>query len=190
MWDISIFGHELYYVLLWFIVYSVLGWAVESIYMSICNRKLTNRGFARGPFCPIYGVGALTVYFALGAYSDNKIILFILGAIFATAIEFITALIMQHIFGEIWWDYHDKPFNYKGILCLESTIAWGFYTIILFMVLQNMVMDIVKAVPVHIGRIGGSILLFLFFVDFATTLYKEKKKTFQQWKQHIIERFL
>ena len=57
-----IFGYDFYHVLLWFLAYSMLGWLVESIYMSICNRKLTNRGFARGPICPIYGVGALTVF--------------------------------------------------------------------------------------------------------------------------------
>ena len=47
---------DLYHFVQWFIIYSFLGWLVESIYMSICNRKLTNRGFAFSPFCPIYGV--------------------------------------------------------------------------------------------------------------------------------------
>ena len=56
MWNRVIFGYDFYHVLLWFLAYSMLGWLVESIYMSICNRKLTNRGFARGPICPIYGV--------------------------------------------------------------------------------------------------------------------------------------
>jgi len=175
MWDKVIFQEEVYNIVLWFLTYSILGWLVESIYMSICNHRLTNRGFARGPFCPIYGVGALTVYFALRAFCDNKILLFICGSIFATAIEFFTALIMQKIFGEIWWDYHDKPFNYKGILCLESSIAWGFYTIVLFVFLQNTVVDIVKAVPVRVGRIGGGILLVAFGIDFLVALYKEKR---------------
>ena len=64
-WNNEILGRNSYQVLLWFVAYSVLGWFVESVYMSICNRKITNRGFVRGPMCPIYGFGALTVFFIL-----------------------------------------------------------------------------------------------------------------------------
>lgn len=67
IWTKSMFGIDLYHVTQWFLVYSILGWVVESIYMSICNRRLTNRGFVRGPFCPIYGVGALSVFFSAEA---------------------------------------------------------------------------------------------------------------------------
>jgi len=194
MWNKVILGEEIYNIILWFLTYSMLGWIVESIYMSVCNRKITNRGFARGPFCPIYGVGALTVYFALRAYCDNKILLFICGSMFATLIEFVTAMIMQKIFGEIWWDYHNKPFNYKGILCLESSIAWGFYTIALFVFLQNFVVDLVKAVPVRIGRIGGSVLMIIFLVDFLSSLHKEKQEDINRmwngWKERLTDRFL
>ena len=103
-WNKVIFGWSAYHVVLWFLVYSIMGWIVESIYMSVCNRKLTNRGFAKGPYCPIYGVGALTVFFVLRPYSQNPFTLFVLGMVLATAIEFLTALIMNKIFGEIWWD--------------------------------------------------------------------------------------
>lgn len=175
MWNRMIFGNDLYHVVLWFLMYSVLGWIVESIYMSICNRKLTNRGFSKSPLCPIYGVGALTVYFLLSPYSHNRVLLFFLGAILATAIEWITARIMEKLFGEIWWNYTDKPFNYKGILCLESTLAWGLYTLILFGVLHGFVERIVNAIPFRIGRIAGAVLILIYTVDFVRTFYREKK---------------
>ena len=54
-WTRGILGTDLYHIVQWFLIYSMLGWLVESIYMSVCNRKLTNRGFMRGPMCPIYG---------------------------------------------------------------------------------------------------------------------------------------
>ena len=149
-WNRMILGFDSYHVILWFLLYSILGWIVESIYMSICNRKLTNRGFAKGPFCPIYGVGALTVYFVLRPYSSNGFLLFLLGSLLATALELLTGIIMKRIFGEIWWDYHEKPFNYKGILCLESSIAWGFYTLFLFLFLQRFVEGVVAPPsPLH-----------------------------------------
>ena len=154
-WNRMILGFDSYHVILWFLLYSILGWIVESIYMSICNRKLTNRGFAKGPFCPIYGVGALTVYFVLRPYSSNGFLLFLLGSLLATALELLTGIIMKRIFGEIWWDYHEKPFNYKGILCLESSIAWGFYTLFLFLFLQRFVEGVVARIPFLVGKIVG-----------------------------------
>lgn len=123
MWRMDFLGTDLYYVILWFFLYSFLGWAVESAYMSFCSRRWTNRGFMFGPLCPIYGVGALTVYFMLRGISHNYILLYVVGCIVPTALEFLTAQIMLLIFGEVWWDYTEKPFNYRGILCLESTLV-------------------------------------------------------------------
>lgn len=176
MWSRTLFGFDSYHVILWFLTYSILGWAVESFYMSICNRKLTNRGFSRGPICPIYGVGALTVFILLRPYSHNKILLFIMGSFLATLIEYITALLMNRLFGEIWWDYKDKPFNYKGILCLESSIAWGVYTVILFVFLQGFVEGIVNRIPFAIGRILGGLIIFAVVIDYIIVLRHEMKE--------------
>ena len=196
-WNKVIFGIDAYEVVMWFLTYSMMGWLVESIYMSICNRRLTNRGFARGPFCPIYGFGALTVFFLLRPYSDNNILLFFMGSLCATALEFVTAVVMKKVFGQIWWDYNEKPFNYKGIICLESSIAWGFYTIFLFMFLQNLVAGIVALIPVRIGRIVGNAILALYIMDFSSTLYREKKedipdkvaRQIEQVKEKILRNF-
>lgn len=179
-WNKIILGIDAYELIMWFLMYSMMGWLVESIYMSICNKKLTNRGFARGPFCPIYGVGALSVYFILRPYSYNNILLFLLGSLCATTLEFLTAILMKKIFGDFWWDYNEKPFNYKGIICLESSIAWGFYTVFLFMFLQNIVAGLVAAIPRPLGRMAGSLIMVVFFLDFATSLYREKHNEQEQ----------
>lgn len=179
-WNRIIFGIDGYEVVMWFLTYSMMGWLVESIYMSFCNHKITNRGFAKGPFCPIYGFGALTVFFILRPYSDNSILLFFLGSFLATTLEFLTALVMKHIFGEIWWDYHEKPFNYRGIICLESSIAWGFYTLFLFMFLQNIVAAFVAMIPVRAGRTIGNLILIGYIMDFSATIYRQKKENLQE----------
>lgn len=193
MWNRVIFGYDFYHVLLWFLAYSMLGWLVESIYMSICNRKLTNRGFARGPICPIYGVGALTVFFLLKPYSDNLWKLFFFGSLLATTLEYFTAVLMNKIFGEIWWDYTDKPFNYKGILCLESSIAWGFYTIGLFVFLHKFVEGFVNGIPMMAGKALGGFLAVLFTLDFANAFYREKQEALPKQliriREGILNRF-
>lgn len=179
-WNRIIFGIDGYEVVMWFLTYSMMGWLVESIYMSFCNHKITNRGFAKGPFCPIYGFGALTVFFILRPYSDNSILLLFLGSFLATTLEFLTALVMKRIFGEIWWDYHEKPFNYRGIICLESSIAWGFYTLFLFMFLQNIVAAFVAMIPVRAGRVIGNLILIGYIMDFSATIYRQKKENLRE----------
>ena len=179
-WNRIIFGIDGYEVVMWFLTYSMMGWLVESIYMSFCNHKITNRGFAKGPFCPIYGFGALTVFFVLRPYSDNSILLFFLGSFLATTLEFLTALVMKRIFGEIWWDYHEKPFNYRGIICLESSIAWGVYTLFLFMFLQNIVAAFVAMIPARAGRVIGNLILIGYIMDFSATIYRQKKENLQE----------
>ena len=179
-WNRIIFGIDGYEVVMWFLTYSMMGWLVESIYMSFCNHKITNRGFAKGPFCSIYGFGALTVFFILRPYSDNSILLFFLGSFLATTLEFLTALVMKRIFGEIWWDYHEKPFNYRGIICLESSIAWGFYTLFLFMFLQNIVAAFVAMIPVRAGRAIGNLILIGYIMDFSATIYRQKKENLRE----------
>ncbi len=192
-WNKVIFGWSVYHVVLWFLTYSILGWIVESIYMSICNRKITNRGFTKGPMCPIYGFGALTVFFLLKPYSDNPIRLFFMGMFLATALEFITARIMQRVFGEIWWDYREKPFNYQGIICLESSVAWGFYTVGLFLFLHNIVVNMVDSLPLLAGKVIGSVILILYMLDFMMAMYREKKDDLPdrvaEWKDNLLERF-
>ena len=128
-----------YRIIFSFVVYSILGWFVESCYMSLCNRKLTNRGFAKSPFCPIYGFGAVMGLFILSLFEGHYIKLYLCSAVMATLFEFLVGKVMLRLFGMLWWDYTQKPFNYKGIICIESTVAWGFYGIIVVKFLNDLV---------------------------------------------------
>lgn len=178
MWSRQFFGVDAYHLIQWFLVYSILGWMVESIYMSFCNRRWTNRGFVKGPFCPIYGFGALGVYFLLRPFDGHYIALYILGALIATFFEFLVAKVMQHLFGAVWWDYEDKPFNYQGIVCLESTLAWGLYTILMFGFLHRMVDRLVNAYPYRVGIFVVNLAFVAFAIDLARSLHAAKKDKF------------
>lgn len=172
IWDMPFLGTDIdvYHVVHCLLIYSILGWVVESVYMSICNRKLTNRGFIHGPMCPIYGVGAMSVYFILRPLEGNLVALYFCGAFLATLLEYVTAIVMQKIFGCIWWDYNEKPFNYKGILCLESTIAWGFYTLFLFLFLHKWVNAFMGLYSRTTGIAISIVLIIYYAIDFTVSL--------------------
>ncbi len=167
MWEYRIAGIELYYIINWFIIYSILGWIWETCYMSIKEKRLVNRGYVVGPVCTIYGVGAVSLYLLFRPISSDYFVLFFGGAIIATVIEYITAVLMEYIFHTSWWDYTEQKFNYKGRICLSSTIAWGAGSVILFTLLQPLVEKIVSLYSVKAGIIGISIGIILYFVDFT-----------------------
>ena len=167
MWIEEIAGYDFYHLISCFFLFSILGWMVESIYMSLCNKKLTNRGFMTGPFCPIYGVGAVVGYIVLHPLADNVILLYIVGAVLATVFEFLVAKLMLRLFGEVWWDYNEKPYNYKGLVCLESTIAWGFYAVIIITFLFDKVINIVDSYPVPWGMRTIAFIFVMALFDFG-----------------------
>jgi len=150
----------------------MLGWLTESIYMSICNRKITNRGFAKGPFCPIYGFGGVVGYLILHPLEGKYIELYLAGAVIATLFEFLVGKLMLAVFGELWWDYNEKPFNYKGIVCLESTIAWGFYAVVIIMFLNARIMDFIDRYPYKMGTRVCTVLGLIAFFDLTFHLFR------------------
>lgn len=166
MWTRELLRIDYYHLIAAFVVYSMLGWMVESIYMSFCNRKLTNRGFAKVPFCPIYGFGAVLGYLLLSPLRGNIITLFLVGAVLATVFEFLVGKLMLRLFGELWWDYNDKPYNYKGIICLESTIAWGVYAIIIVTFLHSRVIGFINRYERGIGMRVCGVILFIVIIDY------------------------
>ena len=196
MWTKELLGTDVYHLVAAFVMYSMMGWLVESIYMSFCNRKLTNRGFGKGPFCPIYGFGAVIGYLILCPLKGQYVKLYVSGAILATAFEFLVGCSMIRFLGQLWWDYNEKPFNYKGIICLESTIAWGFYAVGIVQFLQRIVYHMIDRVDFALGVRLIKIILFGVAVDYMIQLLrvfqidlKEKKNNVKERCQSFIARW-
>lgn len=169
------------------IIYSAVGWLVESIYMSICNRKITNRGFAKLPLCPIYGFGAVLGYILLHSLSEHLLALYIVGAVIATVFEFFVGQLMIRFLHQLWWDYNEKPFNYKGIICLESTIAWGFYAIIIVRYLNGIVVSWANMIPRKFGIVMCTVVVFAYMFDFFYHVLDALDISLREYRTKIVE---
>ena len=189
MWIGGILGNDVYHLLAAFCIYSILGWFVESVYMSFCNRRLTNRGFAKGPFCPIYGIGALAGYFLLRPFAGNPVMLYLAGAFTATVFEYMVGRLMLRLFGEVWWDYREKPFNYQGIICLESTIACGFYAVIIIGYLHQAVMDVASWYTYGPGLWVLKAIIFIFTIDFLHHLLAALHFNVTDQRDRLVEKY-
>ncbi len=133
--------------LFFFYFYCFFGWIFESSFVSIKSRKFVNRGFMRGPFLPIYGSGAIMMLVVSMPFQDNILLTYIAGCIGATALELVTGVLMESLFKVRYWDYSNQRFNYKGHICLSSTIAWGFLTILMTEVVHRGVEQAVSLIP-------------------------------------------
>lgn len=189
MWTSEIFGTDVYHLVSAFLIYSILGWFVESIYMSICNRKLTNRGFAKGPFCPIYGFGGVVGYLLLHPLAGNYVKLYLVGAILATVFEFAVGKLMIKLFGELWWDYNDKPCNYKGIICLESTIAWGFYAVFIIRYLNSKVIGFIDYYSYEMGLRACKLIAVIALADFVYHLFAALHIDLRKYPEMLADKY-
>ncbi len=189
MWTKELLGTDVYHLVACFIIYSMLGWLLESIYMSICNHKLTNRGFAFSPFCPIYGVGAVTGYLFLHPFASSIIKLYLIGAVSATIFEFLVGKLMLRVFGELWWDYNEKPLNYKGIICAESTIAWGFYAVGIILYLNSFVIKFINYHDMSKGIMLCRFILLVFTIDFVYHLIQALGINIRKYGEKMHEKY-
>ena len=167
MWEMKILGVDLYHVLAWFWLYSFCGWIWESSYVSIRQKKLVNRGFVNGPLLTLYGTGAVMVYLILRPFEANVWALYFGGVIVATVLEYVTGVLMETIFHAHWWDYSNQKFNFQGKICLSSSIAWGFFTLGLFYILQPIAVKVVNLVSDTTGEIIVSVVTVCYLVDFG-----------------------
>lgn len=142
-----IFGLPITFILLDFYVLAFFGWLYESGFVSIRDRKLTNRGFLIGPIIPLYGMGAVVVYLLLRPFSHIPSLLYFMGMIIATAVEYIASWILEKAFHTQWWDYSQEPYNFRGRIALIPSMFWGVLSLLLFDVLQPAAAAIIDLVP-------------------------------------------
>ena len=161
-----------YIYFLYFVVYSFLGWICETTYCAIIDKQYVNRGFLNGPFCPIYGVGALIVIMVLTPVADNIILLFLCGMIFTSILEYITGFLLEVLFDLKWWDYSDYKFNIQGRVCLLNSILFGVLSVITVNYINPSITKLIENIPVNISLGTCVILIICFLFDTTITVYK------------------
>lgn len=152
------------WVLLFFF-YCFCGWVWESCYVSLCQRHWVNRGFLRGPLLPIYGSGAIIILFVTLPVAGNLWLVWLFGMLAATALEYVTGATMEALFKVRYWDYSKQKFNLNGHICLSSSIAWGFFSILLVRFIHPPIGRLLADVPVWLVDPLALVLTAVFTVD-------------------------
>ncbi len=117
-------------IMAYFIIYSFFGWVMESVLKTYAQKKPVNSGFLYGPFCPIYGFGAVFMFLCLNRFENNILLLFIIAFFTLSLWEYAVGVLLEKLFHTKYWDYSEKKFNIKGRVCLMNSLFWGFLGVI------------------------------------------------------------
>ena len=117
--------------MMFFFVYCFFGWCIESTIVSINKRQLVNRGFLQIPMLPLYGTGAVLILLLTIPVKETLWLVYLVGAIGATILEYFTGLVMESLFKMKYWDYSNQKFQLHGRICLTSSLFWGVLSVAL-----------------------------------------------------------
>lgn len=153
-----------------FMIYSFFGWVMEMIVCSIYDKKVVNRGFLIGPYCPIYGCGCILIISLLFKYRSDPITLVIMAILICCLLEYFTSYIMEKLFKARWWDYSNKRFNINGRICLETLVAFGALALLLTYIINPFFVGIIDGFSNVLLIVLAMILLVIFIVDMIISL--------------------
>ncbi|MCD8121654.1 MAG: hypothetical protein LUE65_05345 [Clostridiales bacterium] len=162
---------DFYLLLVFFLVYSFLGWCVEVAYHAVTFGKVVNRGFLNGPVCPIYGFGMLAVIVLLLPVEEHLFLLFLGGLCLTSVIELFGGWALYRLFHMRWWDYTNEPFNLGGYVCLKFSLMWGIGCVLMVRVIHPLIQTLVEIVPRAVGVWGMVSLYCLYAVDTVATVF-------------------
>lgn len=165
-----------YLIFYYFVVYSFSGWITEVIYAYSKKNRFINRGFLFGPFCPIYGLGMVSILLFLDIMNVSvesiftasiitivKVFLYIM--IITTLLEYVTGRLMELVFHTKWWDYSNRRFNIKGMVCLKFSVLWGIGGFFIIYGPNILITKMIYKIPVEFGTALIGVFIIYFIID-------------------------
>ena len=175
----TILGISIYRILIFFIIYSIAGYIVETLFGIITKGVWESRkSFLYGPFCGIYGLGAVVLILSLQYFNKSTNKLFVGGFIVGSIVEYVVSLVGELIFHVKWWDYSDMPLNINGRICVYYSIFWGLLSVYFMTTFHPRIEKFIDKIEIKksmktLKTTTIIISLFLLF-DFLITMYSLK----------------
>lgn len=166
----TIFGITPSRIVAYFVIYSFIGFVIETLFGLLTKGVIESRkSFLYGPFCGIYGLGAIIMIISLRGFNKNNYTLFLGGFIVGSIIEYAVSLIGEEIFHIKWWDYSDMPFNLNGRICVGFSLFWGILAIYLMSHLNPKVDKLIDKINPKILKNLAIIATIFFIFDLLIT---------------------
>ncbi len=161
----------------YFIIYSFLGFVIETLFALFNYGVFESRqSFLYGPFCSIYGVGAVFIILVLKyKFFKNNQTLFVGGFLVGSVVEYVISFIGEMILNVKWWDYSGRFLNINGRICFLYSIFWGLLGIYLLRVVNPRVDKFIdwmkKKTNVIVLKTATAIAILFLFLDCLFSAY-------------------
>ena len=165
-----LFGLPLHLLALYFLIYSCLGWIMETCYCSLTERRFVSRGFLYGPVCPIYGVGVLMMICWFAPFQSNPIIFYGMATLCMSAWEYFVGWFLEVTTHIKYWDYSMFRFNLHGRICLWVCLMWGVLAYLVIFWLHPLVSGLVLLIPLVVRQRLTAVLCGILLVDAGVTI--------------------
>lgn len=165
-----LFGLPLNLLVLYFLLYSCLGWVLETTYCSVSERRFVVRGFLYGPVCPIYGVGALMMLCWFAPFTGRPLLFYIISTLCMSAWEYFVGWFLEATTHIKYWDYSMFPLNLHGRICLWVCLVWGALAYVMIFWIHPYITSYLLLAPLRARRWAAGVLSLVFVIDAALTI--------------------
>ncbi len=167
---------DIWSIFMYLILYSMAGFVIETVFGAFTKGVIESRkSFLYGPFCAIYGIGAIAMIVFL-KNQKNSLKIFFGGAAIGAVVEYLMSFLCERFFGVKWWDYSDAWLNIQGRTCLFYAVSWGLLAIVLLKFVNPYVDKFVAILKQKkmFFQVATVILIAFFSVDAMLTGYALK----------------
>ena len=171
---------EIFFI--YFLIYSFIGFLLETIYVYLMDGELKERGFLFGPIIPLYGFGAMAIISFLSSYHNQIFELFIYGFLLTSILEYITSYVMEKMFDMRWWDYSERKFNIHGRVCLRNSFMFGFLSVILIQWVHPLISNLVTSINPQSLSILARLTFLITMTDWTLSMTEALN-----FKKYIVE---
>ena len=160
---------DFYTLFIYFMIYSFLGWVIETIYCSLAEKRYVPRGFLNGPLTPIYGFGAIGLIFLLQDIKTVSLV-FLSGVVATSFLEYVASYLLELIFDMHWWDYSGDKYNLNGRIKLKNSILFGILSIILMYFIHPLVINLLSMLSYFNKQVLSVTLFIAITIDTVITV--------------------
>lgn len=165
------------YLLLLFFAGSFIGFAWEVLLYwfrhsdSFFTVVLNLRGFLKGTWLPIYGIGFMLIYLINKPLKSHFYKSFFLSSIICGIVEYMSSWILEIVFNVKFWDYSHHFLNLNGRISLLSVSFFGIAGILIVSFIEPFFKKALYILPIYIRNFFAITLGVLFMLDVLVSLF-------------------
>jgi uncharacterized membrane protein len=174
---------------LWyFFIYSFAGFVLECLFARWVGAASRSRKcLLLLPLCPVYGLGAVCIVSLPAAVRSSPALLFLFGALSASAAEYAMGLFYKKVWGVSFWSYEGLPGSVRGLVCLPFSAAWGALSLMLVYAVHPLASGLIPYLDINL--LAGLVSLFVADTLVTTLLLRRtgRLESLRWWESDATE---